>query len=139
MQGGNVILDFVDTDGEGVNNQELERRYLYGPAVDHILSQENVVENIAYPERVYWPLADNLATVRDLAENDGGRAEHSGTWIGMNNGQLNLGTASANAPLVIIQAAKTFSPPTTWPNTYYVVLPTSSAYYAKLFKFLPLQ
>jgi RHS repeat-associated protein len=42
-------------------------RYLYGPAVDQILADEQVT-NVSSPGNVLWPLADNLGTVRDLAD-----------------------------------------------------------------------
>ena len=73
---GNVVLDFVDDDGTGASTPELERRYLYSNAVDQILVQENVSETTTSADRIYWLLADNLGTVRDLAANDATIAEH---------------------------------------------------------------
>ena len=73
---GNVVLDFVDDDGTGMGTPELERRYLYSNAVDQILAQENVSETTTSADRIYWMLADNLGTVRDLAANDATIAEH---------------------------------------------------------------
>lgn len=73
---GNVVLDFVDPDGEGSTTIDLERRYLYGDAVDQILAQEDVTESTSSADRVYWPLGDHLGTVRDLAKNDGTLGEH---------------------------------------------------------------
>jgi RHS repeat-associated protein len=68
--GGNVVLDFVDSDGEGTGTSiALERRYLYGNAVDQIFAQEDVTENITSADRVLWHLMDNLGTVRDLIDN----------------------------------------------------------------------
>jgi RHS repeat-associated protein len=74
--GGNVILDFVDPDGEGEAALELARRYLFGNAVDQILAQENTAEDTSDPERTVWPLGDHLQTTRDLASNDSGLVEH---------------------------------------------------------------
>ena len=66
LDGGNVVLDFVDHDGTGTTAIDLERRYLYSNAVDQILAQEDVTENASSANRVLWHLADNLGTVRDL-------------------------------------------------------------------------
>jgi RHS repeat-associated protein len=76
LDGGNVVLDFVDPDGDGATTIDLERRYLYGAAVDQILAQEDVTESTGSADRVYWPLVDHLGTVRDLAKNDGTLGEH---------------------------------------------------------------
>jgi RHS repeat-associated protein len=76
LDGGNVVLDFVDPDGEGSTTIDFERRYLYGNAVDQILAQEDVTESTSSADRVYWPLGDHLGTVRDLAKNDGTLGEH---------------------------------------------------------------
>jgi RHS repeat-associated protein len=74
--GGNVVLDFVDPDGTGTTSIALERRQLYGNAVDQILAQEDVTVSASSADRVYWPLVDHLGTVRDLVENDGTLGEH---------------------------------------------------------------
>ena len=76
IDGGNVVLDFVDDDGTGSGTMDLERRYLYGNAVDQVLAQENISETTSSADRVYWMLMDNLGTVRDLAANDGTIEEH---------------------------------------------------------------
>jgi RHS repeat-associated protein len=76
IAGGNVILDFVDADGDGAGTMDLERRYLYGNAVDQVLAQENIDETTSSADRVHWHLTDNLGTVRDLAKNDGTAGEH---------------------------------------------------------------
>lgn len=76
IDGGNVVLDFVDPDGTGSTEIDLERRYLYGNAVDQILAQEDVTESTTSADRVLWPLVDNLGTVRDLAKNDETLGEH---------------------------------------------------------------
>jgi len=48
----------------------LQQRYLWGPAVDQILAEENV-DNGA-DETVQWTLTDHLNTVRDIAKYDPG-------------------------------------------------------------------
>jgi len=74
--GGNVVLDFVDPDGDGSTEIALERRYLYGLAVDQILAEEDVTQSTSSADRVLWPLPDHLGTVRDLAKNEGTLGEH---------------------------------------------------------------
>ena len=76
LDGGNVVLDFVDGDGSGQQSIALSKRYLYGEVVDQILAQEDVTKNLSATDRVLWPLADNLGTVRDLAKQDGTIAVH---------------------------------------------------------------
>ena len=76
LDGGNVVLDFVDPDGSGGQSITLSKRYLYGEVVDQILAQEDVTKNLAATDRVLWPLVDNLGTVRDLAKQDGTIAVH---------------------------------------------------------------
>ncbi len=76
LDGGNVVLDFVDTDGTGTQPIALAKRYLYGEAVDQILAQEDVTKTLGDAARVLWPLVDNLGTVRDLARQDGTIATH---------------------------------------------------------------
>ncbi|MCO6459130.1 MAG: hypothetical protein J5I93_27795, partial [Pirellulaceae bacterium] len=76
LDGGNVVLDFADPDGDGSTPTALERRYLYGNAVDQILAQEDVTESTSSADRVLWPLVDHLGTVRDFAKNDGTLGEH---------------------------------------------------------------
>ena len=51
-------------------NGDLTNRYLYGPAVDQILADEQV-DSLTAPGDVLWPLTDNLGTVRNLAAYDG--------------------------------------------------------------------
>ena len=76
--GQNIALQFdgtVDgTSGNGGANStanalsvaNLSHRYLWGPAVDQILADEQVTSPSS-PGTVVWPLTDNLGTVRDLA------------------------------------------------------------------------
>jgi RHS repeat-associated protein len=72
--GANVALQF-----DAANAQNLAHRYLWGPAVDQLLADEQLpaLGNI-YQARsgsdwsgsVVWPLADHLGTIRDLATHD---------------------------------------------------------------------
>jgi RHS repeat-associated protein len=55
-ESGQIILEFDGTD--------LSHRYLYGPAVDQLLADENALGDVLYP------LADHLNTARDLAMYD---------------------------------------------------------------------
>jgi len=74
---GNVILDFLDPDGEEESESLiLAKRYLYGAAVDQLLAQEDVTESISSADRVLWPLTDHLQTVRDLIDNSATLSEH---------------------------------------------------------------
>jgi len=91
LDGGNVVLDFVDSDGNGPETILLDKRYLYGPAVDQILAQEDVTKTVTDPDRILWPLVDNLGTVRDLARNDATIATH---FTYDNFGQVTSGDTS---------------------------------------------
>ena len=57
-QGNQIVLQI---DGEG----QVTNRYLWGPAVDQILADEQVQHDGT--GEVLWPLTDHLNTVRDLA------------------------------------------------------------------------
>ncbi|REK25141.1 MAG: RHS repeat-associated core domain-containing protein, partial [Planctomycetota bacterium] len=54
---------------DGNQAGDLTNRYLWAGAVDQILADE-AVTNLTSAGDVLWPLADNLGTVRDLAEYD---------------------------------------------------------------------
>ncbi len=60
---GQIVLRF-EADAQG--DPQLAHRYLWGPAVDQILADEQVTDPTA-PGNVVWPLTDHLNTVRDLA------------------------------------------------------------------------
>ena len=68
--GQNVVLDFVDPDGNGLGPSVLSKRYLDGPAVDQVLAQEDHAGN------VQWLLTDHLGTTRDLVNNSGVVVNH---------------------------------------------------------------
>ncbi len=64
--GNQIVLQF-DTNGSGTMTvADLSHRYLWGPAVDQLLSDEQVT-GVSEPGTVVLPLTDNLGTVRDLA------------------------------------------------------------------------
>ena len=68
-------MQFDETSGGGqMANANLSHRYLWGPAVDQLLSDEQLTPlssgqgyNVSTPGTVVWPLTDNVGTVRDLA------------------------------------------------------------------------
>ena len=80
----------VDSDGSGSAAPQVERfiydrdqidltfdgagdrthRYLYGPAVDQVLADENALDEIL------WPLADNLGTIHDIVDSSGVVQDH---------------------------------------------------------------
>ena len=60
--GDHVVMDFL-YNGSSFN---VEHRYLYGPAVDQVLAQENAVDG-----SVLWMLTDNEGTVRNIVDNSG--------------------------------------------------------------------
>jgi RHS repeat-associated protein len=51
---------------DGTTRDDVSHRYLWGPAVDQVLADEQVI-NAAEPGQVVWPLIDHQNTVRDLA------------------------------------------------------------------------
>jgi len=64
--GGQVLLRF-----DGSETGDLVDRYMWGPAVDYLLSDEQLTSPTT-PGTVYWALTDHLNTVRDLALYDFG-------------------------------------------------------------------
>jgi RHS repeat-associated protein len=76
LDGGDVVLDFVDPDGNGSAPIALSKRYLHGEAVDQIFAQEDVTLSLSDPNRTLWFLTDDLGTVRDLMRGDGTIAAH---------------------------------------------------------------
>jgi RHS repeat-associated protein len=70
---GNVLLDFVDSDGEETAEvPTLARRYLHGPLVDQVLAQEDYDASTGESEDIYWLMADNQGTTRDVIEYNAG-------------------------------------------------------------------
>ncbi|MCB0485860.1 MAG: RHS repeat-associated core domain-containing protein [Flavobacteriaceae bacterium] len=63
-----IILDIVDADGDGVGLPVVERRYLHGPGIDSVLSQDDGSQS-------EWLFVDHLGTIRDI-RTDGGQLNH---------------------------------------------------------------
>ncbi len=69
-EGRNVVFDFIDADGDGeTSSLELTTRYLWGQAVDQLFAQETVDDGRA--QDVFWPITDNLGSVRSLVDYTG--------------------------------------------------------------------
>ena len=51
---------------------DLSQRYLWGPAVDQLLADEQVVNGLNQQGNLVWTLTDNQNTVTDLATYDAG-------------------------------------------------------------------
>ncbi len=49
--GGNVVLDFVDTDGSGAQAIAMSKRYLFGEAVDQLFAQEDLSKTLGDTSR----------------------------------------------------------------------------------------
>jgi RHS repeat-associated protein len=71
-----VVLDFVDSDGDGPVGGGLAKRYLWGAAVDQLLAQEDVLWGTGAPEDIAWPLPDHLGTTRDVVDSTGAILTH---------------------------------------------------------------
>jgi len=66
--GNQVVMDFWRANSQDMQVGHLRQRYLWGPAVDQILAEEDV--DGGTPELVKWTLTDHLNTVRDIARYD---------------------------------------------------------------------
>ena len=70
--GDQIVMQFDENVSSGTGSAttltaaDLSHRYLWGPAVDQLLSDEQVT-SVSEPGTVVLPLTDNLGTVRDLA------------------------------------------------------------------------
>ncbi|MCC7087509.1 MAG: hypothetical protein IT427_21095, partial [Pirellulales bacterium] len=53
-----IILQFGDDDDAALSDSDLTHRYLWGPAVDQLLAEENVAWYYA-PGTVDWALSDH--------------------------------------------------------------------------------
>ena len=62
--GDHVVLDFLSTDSSATVPHS---RYLYGPAIDQVLAQETT----SGAGNVYWLLADNEGSIRDVVDKVG--------------------------------------------------------------------
>ena len=67
--GNQIVLQFQKTGTGDLAATDLSHRYLWGPAVDQLLADEQVHYDGLQPEfgNVVWTLTDNENTVRDLA------------------------------------------------------------------------
>jgi len=68
--GNQIILEFDGTGTSSLSAGSLGHRYLWGPAVDQLMADEQT--SGANAGNVVWALTDNLNTVRDLATYSGG-------------------------------------------------------------------
>ena len=74
---GDVLLDFVDSDGPSGNAAAVSKRYLWGQAVDQLFAQEDVANQLLTDtDRYAWLLQDRLNTVREVLNRDGSVAAH---------------------------------------------------------------
>ncbi|MCC7083841.1 MAG: RHS repeat-associated core domain-containing protein [Pirellulales bacterium] len=71
--GNQIVLRFADDDAAALTLSDLKNRYLWGPAVDQLLAEENVAWYYA-PGTVDWALSDHQHTVRDWVRSSGGSA-----------------------------------------------------------------
>ena len=76
LDGGNVVLDFVDPDGSGGQPMAMSKRYLYGEAVDQLFAQEDLSKTLGDTSSQPVAIGRHLGTVRDLAKQDGTIAVH---------------------------------------------------------------
>jgi len=63
-----IVMDFWRANSGDLQIGHLRERYLWGPAVDQILAEEEVDGRTA--DLVAWTLTDDLNTVRDTAKYD---------------------------------------------------------------------
>ncbi len=69
---GQVALQFDRDDFNNVGAGDLSHRYLWGPAVDQLLADEQVDWSDSDADgEVLWALTDNLGSVRDMVDNNG--------------------------------------------------------------------
>jgi hypothetical protein len=70
--GNQIVLQFDAATGGNLTSHDLTHRYLWGPVVDQLLTDEQVHydsgSNTFVTDHNYWTLTDNLNTVRDVAE-----------------------------------------------------------------------
>ena len=80
-QGDNAVLEIHDqnslaTAGTGEYNPHREHRYLYGQAVDQILTSEDTSAAGNTTGTVLWGLGDHEGTIRDIVRNDRTVVDH---------------------------------------------------------------
>ena len=75
---GQIVLQFDKSGSGDVEASNLSHRYLWGPAVDQLLADEQVdwVSDSDADGPVYWAMTDNLGSVRDVIDSDGKKRIH---------------------------------------------------------------
>lgn len=74
---GQIVFQFEDTGTNTVDEADLTHRYLWGPAVDQVLADEQVDWSDSDADgEVLWALTDHLGTVRDIIDNDASYHNH---------------------------------------------------------------
>lgn len=69
---GQVALEFYQTGSGSLDEDDLSHRYLWGPAVDQLLSDEQVDWSDSDADgEVLWALTDHLGSVRDVVDSNG--------------------------------------------------------------------
>jgi RHS repeat-associated protein len=77
-ENGQIVLEFDKTGGGSLATADLARRYLWGPAVDQLLADEDVNSlTDAALNQVRWPLTDHLGTPRDWISSSGALLDHA--------------------------------------------------------------
>jgi RHS repeat-associated protein len=83
--GSQIVLQFDGTGGSDLAAANLSHRYLWGPAVDQLLADEQLLPstsgggaggegyNLSQPGNIVWTLGDNENTIRDLATYNAGQ------------------------------------------------------------------
>ena len=70
QDGNHIVMQY-----DGYSEQDLTNIYLYGPAADEVLSDEQIHydggSSSYVTDDVLWALADNIGTVRDVIDNSG--------------------------------------------------------------------
>jgi RHS repeat-associated protein len=74
---GQITLQFEKAGGGSLTRTDLAHRYLWGPAVDELLADEDInsLTNAAL-NSVLWPLTDHLGTVRDWIDSSANVLDH---------------------------------------------------------------
>ena len=67
---GQIVLQFQTTGSATPTSANLTDHYLWGPAVDQLIADEQV-SGVSAPGTILWPLIDNQGTVRAVANSAG--------------------------------------------------------------------
>ena len=65
--GNKIVLQFDHAGAGTAVASDLSHRYLWGPAVDQLMADEQVTHGLSQPGDVLWALTDHENSVRDLA------------------------------------------------------------------------